>query len=346
MEKKMRFAVIGCGRIAPKHAESIVALEEAELVAVCDIVPEKAQAFADKYGAKPYTSYEEMLEQEDLDVVTIATESDLHAPIGIAAAKAGKHVMVEKPMAMTLESADELIRTCHEAGVKLAVIHQNRFNKSVKIMREALEAGRFGNLTHGQATVRWNRDDNYYSQAPWRGTKLQDGGVLMNQSIHNIDLLQWTFGPVESVFGYTRTAMRKIEMEDVGCAVIKFKSGAIGIIEAASTIYPKNIEETLNIFGETGSVIIGGIAVNRIETWEFPNSEEEKQQIFDGQESDPPNVYGFGHREIIGDMIEAIREDRVPAIPGEEGRKALEIILAIYKCQETKEPVVFPLVEA
>lgn len=345
MEKKMRFAVIGCGRIAPKHAESIVALEEAELVAVCDIVPEKAQAFADKYGAKPYTSYEEMLAKEDLDVVTIATESDLHAPIGIAAAKAGKHVMVEKPMAMTLESADELIRTCQEAGVKLAVIHQNRFNASVKLMHKAQEEGRFGNLTHGQATVRWNRDDNYYSQAPWRGTKLQDGGVLMNQSIHNIDLLQWTFGPVESVFGYTWTAMRKIEMEDVGVAVIKFKNGALGIIEAASTIYPKNIEETLNVFGETGSVVIGGIAVNRIETWEFPNSEEEKQQIFASQENDPPNVYGFGHREIISDMIEAIRQDRSPAIPGEEGRKALEIILAIYKCQETKAPVVFPLVE-
>lgn len=345
MDKKMRFAVIGCGRIAPKHAESIVALEEAELVAVCDIVPEKAQAFADKYGAKPYTSYEEMLKNEDLDVVTIATESNLHAPIGIAAAKAGKHVMVEKPMAMTLESADELIRTCKEAGVKLAVIHQNRFNKSVKLMHKALEDGRFGKLTHGQATVRWNRDDNYYAQAPWRGTKLQDGGVLMNQSIHNIDLLQWTFGPVESVYGYTRTAMRKIEMEDIGVAVIKFKSGALGIIEAASTIYPKNIEETLNVFGETGSVIIGGIAVNRIENWEFPNSLEEKKQIFESQENDPPDVYGFGHREVIGDMIQAIRQDRTPAIPGEEGRKALEIILAIYKCQETKEPVVFPLKE-
>ncbi len=345
MDKKMRFAIIGCGRIAPKHAESIVALEEAELVAVCDIVPERAQAFADKYGAKPYTSYEEMLAKEEIDVVTIATESDLHAPIGITCAQAGKHVMVEKPMAMTLASADELIRTCHEEGVKLSVIHQNRYNKSIKLMRQALEEGRFGKLTHGQATVRWNRNDAYYAQAPWRGTKLQDGGVLMNQSIHNIDLLQWTLGPAESVFGYTRTALRKIEMEDVGVAVIKFKNGALGVIEAASTIYPKNIEETLNIFGETGSVMVGGIAVNRIETWEFPDSEEEKKQIFDSQENDPPNVYGFGHREVMKDMIDAIREDRTPAIPGEEGRKALEIILAIYKCQETKEPVVFPLSE-
>ena len=344
-EKRMRFGIIGCGRIAPKHAESIVALPNAELVAVCDSVPEHAQAFADKYGAVPYIDYQEILKRPDIDVVTIATPSGLHAEIGIAAAKAGKHVMVEKPMAMTLKTADALIEACRQAGVKLAVIHQNRFNQSVKLMRRALEEGRFGRLTHGQATVRWNRDDNYYAQAPWRGTKLQDGGVLMNQSIHNIDLLQWMFGPVESVFGYTATNMRKIEMEDVGAAVIKFKNGAIGLIEAASTIFPKNIEETLNVFGEQGSAIVGGIAVNRIEVWEFPESEQEKKEIFASQESDPPNVYGFGHRELIADMIEAIQEDRAPAVPGEEGRKALEIILAIYKCQETKEPVVFPLVE-
>lgn len=343
--KQMRFGIIGCGRIAPKHAESIVALPHAELAAVCDIMPEHAQAFADKYRAVPYTDYHEMLKRDDIDVVTIATPSGLHAEIGIAAAQAGKHVMVEKPMAMTLKTADALIEACRKAGVKLAVIHQNRFNKSIKLVREALEAGRFGKLTHGQATVRWNRDDHYYAQAPWRGTKLQDGGVLMNQSIHNIDLLQWMFGPVESVFGYTATNLRKIEMEDVGAAVIRFKNGAIGLIEAASTIFPKNIEETLNVFGEKGSAIVGGIAVNRIEVWEFPESEEEKKNIFASQESDPPNVYGFGHRELIADMIEAIKEDRSPAIPGEEGRKALEIILAIYKCQETKQPVVFPLAE-
>ncbi|MDQ7095579.1 Gfo/Idh/MocA family oxidoreductase [Desulfosporosinus sp. PR] len=345
-EKKMRFAIIGCGRIAPKHAESIVALPEAELVAVCDILPEQAQKFADKYGADPYTDYKEMLQREDVDVVTIATPSGLHAEIGIAAAEAGKHILVEKPMAMTLQTADAMIAACQKAGVKLGVIHQNRFNASIKLLRKALEDGRFGKLTHGQATVRWNRNADYYTQAPWRGTKLQDGGVLMNQSIHNIDLLQWMFGPVESVFGYTATFMRKIEMEDMGAAVIKFKSGAIGLIEAASTIYPKNIEETLNVFGETGSVIVGGIAVNRIEVWEFPDSSEEQKEIFAGQEIDPPNVYGFGHRELILDMIHAVREERRPAIPGEEGRKALEIILAIYKCQETKEPVVFPLVES
>jgi UDP-N-acetyl-2-amino-2-deoxyglucuronate dehydrogenase len=342
---KLRFAIIGCGRIAIKHAEAILNIANAELVGVCDIIPERAESFAAKYKAPAYLDYQEMLRKSDIDIVTIATSSDLHAEIGIAAARAGKHVLVEKPMAMTLNSADELIRECKNAGVKLGVIHQNRFNKSIKLLRTALEEGKFGKLTHGQATVRWNRDDNYYAQAPWRGTKLQDGGVLMNQSIHNIDLLQWMFGPVESVYGYTATNMRKIEMEDVGVAVLKFKNGALGIIEAASTIYPKNIEETLNVFGETGSVIVGGVAVNRIEDWEFPNSEEQKREILTSQESDPPNVYGFGHRELFIDLMAAIKEDRCPAVSGEEGRKALEIILAIYRCQKTKLPVNLPMHE-
>lgn len=342
---KLGFGVIGCGRIAPKHAESITAISDAELVAVCDIVPEKAEEFARLYKAEPYLDYRELLQRDDIDIVTIATPSGNHAEIGIAAAKAGKHVMVEKPMSMTLKEADSLIQACHDNNVKLSVIHQNRYNKSIKTLRAAMEAGRFGKLTHGQATIRWNRNDDYYTQAPWRGTKLQDGGVLMNQSIHNIDLLQWMMGPVESVFGYTTTALRPIEMEDVAGAVIRFKNGAIGLIEAATTIYPKNIEETLNIFGETGSVIVGGIAVNRVEVWEFQDSEEEKKQIFEAQENDPPTVYGFGHREIIEDMIRAVKSDTSPPLNGEEGRKALEIILAIYKSKESGLPVKLPLLE-
>ncbi|MFA6809396.1 MAG: Gfo/Idh/MocA family oxidoreductase, partial [Eubacteriales bacterium] len=227
-KKKLGFGIIGCGRISAKHTESIMAIDEAELLAVCDIIPEKAQNYSEKYGAKAYTDYKELLARDDIDIVTIATPSGSHASIGIDAARAGKHVMVEKPMSMTLKDADSLIAACREAGVKLGVIHQNRFNKSIKTLRSAMEEGRFGKLTHGQATVRWNRNDDYYKQAPWRGTRLQDGGVLMNQSIHNIDLLQWMFGPAESVFGYTATAMRPIEMEDVAGAIIKFKNGAIG----------------------------------------------------------------------------------------------------------------------
>ncbi|MCL1791738.1 MAG: Gfo/Idh/MocA family oxidoreductase [Peptococcaceae bacterium] len=346
----LRFALIGCGRIAPKHAESFLALNEenelgarGRLVAVCDTVPELSEAFARKYRVdeplKVFANYREVLACEDVDAVSIATPSGIHAEIGIAAARAGKHVLVEKPMAMTLEQADALIEACREADVKLGVIHQNRFNASVKILRQALEAGRFGKLTHGQASIRWNRNDGYYLQAPWRGTREQDGGVLMNQSIHNIDLLQWMFGPVDTVFGFTRRAMRPIEMEDVGAAVLKFANGAIGVIEAASTIYPKNIEETLNVFGTEGSVIVGGIAVNRIETWEFADSEEEKQRIFAAQEADPPSVYGYGHRELIADFVRSVWKNQTPAVCGEEGRKALEIILAIYQCQETGEAV-------
>lgn len=342
---KLGFGVIGCGRIAPKHTESIITIPDAQLIAVCDIIPERAEAFARRYNAEPYVDYKQLLQREDIDIVTIATPSGSHAEIGIEAAKAGKHIMIEKPMTMTLQEADYLIKTCKEYNVKLGVIHQNRYNQSIKTLRAALEAGRFGKLTHGQATIRWNRNDDYYTQAPWRGTKLQDGGVLMNQSIHDIDLLQWMMGPVESVFGYTSTALRPIEMEDVAGAVLRFKNGAIGLIEAATTIYPTNIEETLNIFGETGSVIVGGIAVNRVEVWEFSDSEEEKKQIFAAQENDPPSVYGFGHREIIEDMIKAVQTNTSPAVDGEEGRKALEIILGIYRSQETGLPVKLPLID-
>jgi predicted dehydrogenase len=363
----LRFALIGCGRIAPKHVQALADLPAARLVAVCDIVSERCDEVIKKYQGsrtaqsdqsaqsiqsaqsnlgsriRSYADYHEILACDDVDAVSIATPSGNHAEIGIAAAKAGKHVLVEKPMAMTLPQADALIEACRAAGVKLGVIHQNRFNTAVKTLREALEAGRFGKLTHGQATVRWNRNDEYYRQAPWRGTRDQDGGVLMNQSIHNIDLLQWMLGPVDSVFGFTCTALRSIEMEDVAGAVLRFRNGAIGVIEAAGTIYPTNIEETLNIFGAEGSVIIGGIAVNRIETWEFPDSEDEKKRIFAAQEADPPSVYGYGHRELIADFIQAVHDDRTPAINGEEGRKALEIILAVYRCQETGAPVRLPM---
>lgn len=342
--KKIHFAIIGCGRIAPKHAESIQQIEEAELVAVCDIIEEKAQTFARRYQADFYVDYLQMLERNDIDIVNICTPSGLHAKIGIAAAKAGKHVIVEKPMSMYLKEADELIKACREAGVKLAVCHQNRFNKSVRQLRQALEEGKFGRLTHGNATIRWNRNDDYYKQATWRGTWKDDGGVLMNQSIHNIDLLQWMLGPVDSIFAYTARNLRKIEAEDVAVAVLKFTNGALGGIEASSTIYPKNLEETLNIFGEKGTACIGGIAVNKIEGWRFKeNFEEEEKAIITAQEADPPNVYGFGHQELILDMIGAIRENREPMINGEEGRKALETILGIYKSVATGQPVKLPL---
>jgi UDP-N-acetyl-2-amino-2-deoxyglucuronate dehydrogenase len=229
---------------------------------------------------------------------------------------------------MSLQDADALINACDENGVKLAVCFQNRFNPPVQKLRRALEEGRFGKLTHGSAVVRWFRPQDYYDQAPWRGTRANDGGCLMNQSIHNIDLLQWMMGPVESVFGYTANNLREIECEDVGVAVLKFKSGALGVIEASTTVYPENLEETLNIFGEKGTVVLGGIAVNKIETWKFADCQGEE---LEQEQQDVPNVYGFGHEALIEDVIQAVYDDRQPYIDGREGRCALGIVLSIYQ---------------
>ncbi|MEG3067865.1 MAG: Gfo/Idh/MocA family oxidoreductase [Syntrophaceticus schinkii] len=332
--KKLNFGIIGCGRIAHKHAEAIKKNEKANLLCVCDILEERAAEYKDKYGAEAhFTDYRKMLEYSGLDVVNICTPSGMHAEMGIAAAQAGKHVIVEKPMALSLKDADDLIGACDESGVKLAVCFQNRFNPPVQKLRRALEEGRFGKLTHASAIVRWFRPQDYYDQAPWRGTRAMDGGCLMNQSIHNIDLLQWMMGPVESVFGYTATNLRKIECEDVGVAVLKFKNGALGVIEASTTIYPENLEETLNIFGEKGTVVLGGIAVNKIETWKFADSTDENGAI-DQHQQDVPNVYGFGHEALVEDFINAVINNSEPYITGREGRNALEIVLSIYNCKQ------------
>ncbi len=339
--KKLNFGIIGCGRIAYKHAEAIKKNEKANLLCVCDIIEERATEYKDKYGAEAhFTDYRKMLEYSGLDVVNICTPSGMHAEMGIAAAKAGKHVIVEKPMALSLKDADDLIEACDENGVKLAVCFQNRFNPPVQKLRRALEEGRFGKLTHASATVRWFRPQDYYDQAPWRGTRAMDGGCLMNQSIHNIDLLQWMMGPVESVFGYTATNLRKIECEDVGVAVLKFKNGALGVIEASTTIYPENLEETLNIFGEKGTVVLGGIAVNKIETWKFADSTDENVDL-DGHQQDVPNVYGFGHDALVEDFIQAVTNNSKPYIDGWEGRRALEIVKAVYFSVTSNKQMLF-----
>lgn len=343
--RTLKFGLIGCGRIAPKHAEAIIKNGKAELLCVCDILEERALEFKHRYGAEAhYTDYRSMLEHPGLDAVNICTPSGLHAEMGIAAARACKHVIVEKPMAMSLADADALIKTCEDNKVKLAVCHQNRFNPAVQKLRQALEAGRFGKLTHGSAVVRWYRPQEYYDQAEWRGAWAMDGGCLMNQSIHNIDLLQWMMGPVESVFGYTATQLRNIEAEDVGVAVLKFKNGALGVIEASTTVYPENLEETLNIFGEKGTVVLGGIAVNKIETWKFADEREENGNLEQHQQ-EVTSVYGFGHGALIEDFIRAVISDRGPYIDGREGRKALEVVVAIYFSVNTLKQMPFPLGE-
>jgi predicted dehydrogenase len=350
--KKLRFAIIGCGRISYKHIEGLINnREEAELVAVCDIDINKAAKRKNDYESsikdakvKTYMDYKEMLNKEDIDVVTIATESGYHPQIAIDCMNAKKHVIVEKPMALSTLDADKMIETSHRNNVKLAVCHQNRFNKPIQQLRHAYEEGRFGKLVNGTASIRWNRGMDYYRQAPWRGTWELDGGTLMNQCIHDIDLLQWMMGgEVESVYAQTGTFLRDIEGEDFGSVIIRFKNGAIGMIEGSACVYPKNLEETLSIFGEKGTVVIGGLAVNKIETWRFEDGKDSEDEILKAQEGDPDTVYGFGHTPLFKDVIDAINTGREPLINGEEGKKGMQIVLAAYKSQKTGMPVKFPM---
>lgn len=352
MRDKLGFAIIGCGRISGKHIEGIANnLAEAELVAVCDLIESKMAGAVDKYSSlvspaesiKKFIDYRELLDDDEIDVVCIATESGYHSEIAIAALEAGKHVVVEKPMALSTEDADRMISVARENNLKLCVCHQNRFNPPIQKLREALEENRFGRLIHAVASIRWNRNQDYYRQAPWRGTWAFDGGTLMNQCLHNIDLLQWMMGPVDHIYAQTDTFLRDIEGEDAGVAVLRFENGALGIIEGTACIFPKNLEETLNIFGERGTVCIGGLAVNKFEVWRFADAMESETEILKQQQEDPDTVYGFGHIPLIKDMIEAIKCDREPLINGVEGKKAVEIILGIYKSVRTKGPVKFPI---
>ena len=343
MQENLGFGIIGCGHISKKHFEAIDAVPNAKLVAVCDTNENALKSCTDTYGCLGYNDYKEMLTNPDIDIITICTPSGLRARQSIDSMQAGKHVIVEKPMAMSLYEADAMIAAAEFNNVKLAVVHQYRFTEAIVELRNALEAGRFGKLTHGSAVVRWNRNDDYYKQSPWRGTWAYDGGCLMNQAIHNIDLLQWMMGPVTSVFAYTATNMRPIESEDTAVAVLKFQNGALGIIEAATTIYPENLEETLNIFGTTGTVVIGGGTASKINAWHFPEQDESLEITELTKEK--PHVYKVGHAAIIEDMINAITEDKQPAINGNEGRKALEIVLAIYHSVRLKKEITLPLKE-
>ena len=352
MKAKLGFAIIGCGRISGKHVEGIAKnSNEAELVAVSDLIKERMEDAVVKYSdyisaeanVDRYMNYKDLLLNDKVDVVCIATESGYHPEIVIDALNYGKHVVVEKPMALSTSDSDRMIEVAREKNLKLCVCHQNRFNPPIQQLRKALVEDRFGKLVYGVASIRWNRNMGYYHQAPWRGTWALDGGTLMNQCIHNIDLLQWMMGPVEHVYAQTDTFLRDIEAEDTGVAVIRFQNGALGIIEGTACIYPKNLEETLNIFGEKGTACIGGLAVNKIETWRFADNTDQESDILNDQEADPDTVYGFGHIPLIKDMIDAIKNNKEPLINGEEGKKALEIILGIYKSSRTKTPVDFPI---
>ncbi|MBE6949650.1 MAG: Gfo/Idh/MocA family oxidoreductase [Ruminococcaceae bacterium] len=346
----MKYALIGCGRISPNH---IMAAKNngLEIVSICDIDPkcmdDKVRKFDLPNSVKLYTDYKEMLTAEKPELVAVATESGLHADIAIDCINAGCNVIIEKPIALSIKDADAIIAAAKEKGVKVCVNHQNRFNKSIQKIREAVDKGRFGRLFHGTAHIRWARDWEYYSRAKWRGTWAQDGGCLMNQCIHNIDLLIWMMGgePME-VMAYTdRMKHDYIEAEDLGIAVVKFANGSYGIIEGTTNVYPKNLEETLYLFGEKGTVKAGGASVNKIEEWAFSDALDNADEVKAAFCENPPSVYGFGHTPLYADVLNAIENDREPLVTAEDGKKALEMVLAIYKSAAEGKPVQFPLTE-
>lgn len=345
----MKYALIGCGRISPNH---IVAAQnnKLEIVAICDIekqnMHDKIIKFKLSDDVHCYTDYLEMLEKEKPELVAITTESGKHAEIAKNCMKIGKaNLIIEKPIALSLKDADEIIRIAEKEHLKVCACHQNRFNKSIQKIREAVEMERFGKMLHGTAHIRWARDYEYYSRAKWRGTWAQDGGALMNQCIHNIDLLRWMMGDeIDCVVGMTdRLKHDYIEAEDLGIALIKFKNGSYGIIEGTTNVYPKNLEETLYLFGEKGTVKAGGTSVNVIEEWIFSDMLDDSAEIKDKFHENPPNVYGFGHTPLYADVIDAIENDRQPYVDAMAGRRALELILAIYKSAATGEIVKLPM---
>lgn len=345
----MKYALIGCGRISTNHVKAVLN-NNLEFVAACDIVPEHITSLLAKHSLendttiKHYTDYKQMIKENDIELISIATESGIHAEIALYCINHGINVIIEKPMAMNMKDANEIICLSEEKKVKVAACHQNRFNVAVQEMRKALDEGRFGKLSHGSIHVRWNRNEEYYTQAPWRGTWKQDGGCLMNQCIHGIDLLRWTFGnEVEEVYGQIRQQFHDyLEAEDVGMAIVKFKNGAIGTIEGTTNVYPQNLEETLYVFGENGTVKIGGKSTNNIDVWDFKD-ETETDIVNKSLKEATSNVYGNGHTSLFADMIEAIQNNRTPYVDAVAGRNALEMILAIYKSQKTGIPVKFPL---
>lgn len=337
----LNFALVGCGRISKRHAELLGEnqISGARLVAVCDKDFSKTQIIAKKYDISAYSDMHEMMKTESIDVVVVLTESGLHAHHAIELAPYGAHVMVEKPMALTLDDADAMIEACDNHGVKLFVVKQNRFNLPVVQLRKALEEGRFGKLIMGTVRVRWCRPQAYYDQDSWRGTWAYDGGVLTNQASHHVDLLEWMLGDVESVFAKSKTALVDIEAEDTAVVILKFRNGALGVIEATTAIRPKDLEGSLSILGEKGSVEIGGFAVNEMKTWNFSDSLDGDSEVIEKYSVNPPNVYGFGHQAYYEHVIDCLNNKTAQLVDGLQGRKSLELINAIYESIETGKEV-------
>ena len=337
----LKIALVGCGRIAKRHSELLgyEKIKGASLLTVCDINEKKAKKIGEQFDLPYYTDMDEMMKKQSVDVVSVLTESGNHAKHVINLAKYGKHIVVEKPMALTLEDADQMINACDKNNCKLFIIKQNRFNVPVLKLRQALESGRFGKLVLGTVRVRWARPQSYYDQDSWRGTWALDGGVITNQASHHIDMLEWMMGDVVSVFAKANTSLANIEAEDTAVVTLKFKNGALGIIEATTATRPHDLEGSISILGEKGSVVISGFAVNKMQTWSFEKKLDGDNVVLDKFSVNPPNVYGFGHQAYYDHVVECVLNDSANLVDGLQGRKSIELISAIYESAETGKEV-------
>lgn len=341
--RKIRFGLIGCGRIAEKHFEALAAhAADAELVAVADVDPEALAAAVARTGARGFESTEALLAGSDADCIILATPSGLHAREAMAAAAAGRHVVTEKPMATRWHEGLAMVEACDRAGVRLFVVKQNRRNPTVQLVKRALEEGRFGRIYLVQMSVLWTRPQAYYDSADWRGTWEFDGGAFMNQASHYVDLMDWLIGPVESVHAFTGTLARRIEVEDTGVAVIRWRSGALGTMSVTMLTYPKNFEGGITIIGEKGTVRLGGVAVNRIERWEFADRHPDDELVASAG-YEPRSVYGVGHPLYYENVIQTLRGTARPETDGREGLRSLELLIGLYLSARDGRTVSFPL---
>ena len=341
--RKVRFALVGCGRIAVNHFGAIRQhAERAELVSVCDIAPAALEAAAALTGAKPYRSMTSMLKDTDVDAVILTTPSGLHSEQAIEIAAAGRHVVTEKPMATRWHDGLKMVKACDDASVRMFVVKQNRRNATLQLLKKAVDDGRFGRIYMVTINVFWTRPQQYYDSAAWRGTWEFDGGALMNQASHYVDLLDWVIGPIESIQAYTATLARDIEVEDSGVISVRWRSGALGSMNVTMLTYPKNLEGSITVLGEKGTVRIGGVAVNEIQHWEFAEPRAEDEQVKQANYV-TTSVYGFGHPLYYDNVIKVLRGEGVPETDGREGLRSLEVLIAAYLSARDGRRVALPL---
>lgn len=342
-DQKMNAALVGCGRVSENHLAALANGPLSRLVAVCDIDPAKAQAKGEKYGVPWYTDYHAMMRvHPEIEIVNIATPTGDHAKHVIDVAQYGKHIVVEKPMALKVADCNAMIKACEKNKCRLFVVKQNRFNPAVQAARRAMEEGRFGKMVLGTVRVRWCRTQQYYEQDNWHGTWEMDGGVMSQQASHHLDLLQWFMGPIASMQCLTATRLMDIEVEDTAVAMFRFTSGALGIFEATVASRPEDLEGSLSLLGEKGSIILGGLAVNKIMYWKFSKPQPEDEEIVRNFSQDVSNVYGRGHTPYMLDVIHAIRTKGKALVEGDEGKKVVEILTALYESAACNGKTVTP----